>query len=64
MFNVNNPDTELLFRALESYRLADQQGFLTKDDMENILYIKEIPSININDYFTAEDIIRLEKLSK
>lgn len=64
MFNVNNPDTELLFRALENYRLADQQGFLTKDDMKNILYVKEIPSININDYFTAEDIIRFEKLTK
>ena len=64
MFNINKPDTELLFRALDNYRLIDKQGFLTKYDMINILYVKEIPGININNYFTAEDIIRFKKLSK
>ena len=63
-YEKNNSDMKPLLQALENYRLADQQGFLTKDDMKNILYVKEIPGININDYFTAEDIIRFEKLTK
>lgn len=60
----NKTDTKPLLKALENYRIADNQGFLTKNDMEKILYIKEVPGINFYDYFTSEDLERFEKLSK
>lgn len=63
-FDEENPNPELLIKSLEYYKTSDNNGVLSKKDIKNILYIKEILGIEFYDYFTSEDLTRFEKLTK
>lgn len=63
-YDETSENLEPLSKALEKYRIVDNNGFLTKEDMGNILYIKDIHGINFYDYFTSEDLKRFEELTK